>query len=271
MACAQCGAHNGHFYDCPESRFARLETSAPNTPAPPREMNRDKARLLAVPVALLVMLVLAHTSLGAFLTRLCFAMPLHELGHATASWFTGAPAVPLLWFTPMSETRSAFFVLLELAALGGWAAWTRRNARPWWPVITIASLLGVGLLLPGAARLAFVTFAGDGGALVFGTALMAAVWLPDGLRVTRGGLRWGYLVIGAGAFANVASEWVASWRDNANLAFGRIEGVGLSDPSKLVDVYNWSERRLVNSYLTLSVACLVVLLVVGLRFARQRD
>jgi hypothetical protein len=270
MACAQCGADTGHFYDCPESRFARLETSAP-TAAPPREVNSEKARLVAVPIALAVMLLLVHTSLGAFITRLCFAMPLHELGHATASWFTGAPAVPLLWFTPMSDTRSVFFIVLELAAFGGWAAYARRNALPRWPVILVATLFGVGLVLPSAARLAFVTFAGDGGALVFGTMLMAAVWLPDELRITRGGLRWGYLVIGAGAYANIASEWFGAWRDSANIAFGRIEGVGLSDPSKLVDVYNWSERRLVNSYLTLSFVCLVVLVVLGLRFARQRD
>lgn len=217
---------------------------------------------------LAVMTIIGQTSFGALVTRLCVAMPLHELGHAAASWVTGAWAVPLLWVTPMGDTRSPPFIVMELAALGAWALHTRKAARPWWPVATAGALFALGLLLPSNARLAFVTFAGDGGALVFGALLMAAYLLPEGLRVTRGGLRWGYLVIGAGAFVNVAGEWLAATRDGANIAFGRIEGVGLSDPSKLVDVYGWSERRLVNSYVTLAVVCLVALLALITAHAR---
>lgn len=259
MTCSKCGADTGHFYDCPENRFARLETTV--APAPVRQPTPAPTRF-AVPIALVVMVLLVQTSFGGFVTRLCFAMPLHELGHALASWLTGAWAIPLLWFTPMGDTRSGFVVVLELAALGAWAAYSRRHARPLWPVITVAAMFGVGLLLSSPARLAFVTFAGDGGALLLGTLLMAAFLLPDGLRVTRGGLRWGYLVIGAGAYANVASEWFASWRDRTNIAFGRIEGVGLSDASKLVDVYGWTDRRLVYSYVALSVVCALALMVV---------
>lgn len=272
MACAHCGADKGHLYDCPESGLGHVAVSAkPAAPSTPEFAPLGKRRLLGLPIVLVVMLLLVHTGWGAFITRVVFAMPLHELGHAVASWLTGAHAVPLLWMTPMSETRGPLFIVMEVALLGLWAWRAKRGQRPLWPVITVASLLCVGLLIPNTARLALVVFAGDVGALVFGSALMAAFLLPDGLPLSRGGLRWGYLTIGAGAYANIATEWFTAWRDVTAINFGRIEGVGLSDPSRLVDLYGWSEQRLVTSYLSLSALCLLALAVVLYLAARRED
>ena len=124
----------------------------------------------------------------------------------------------------------------------------------------------MGWALPFARATSFIVFCGDGGALVLGTLLMlGAMLLPDASRLARGALRWGYLVIGAGAFMDVFVTWVKAWRDFAELPFGRNEGSGLSDASRLVDVSGWSERGLVRSYLGLGVACLVVLSLVTAR------
>jgi hypothetical protein len=48
------------------------------------------------------------------------------------------------------------------------------------------------------------------------------------------------------------------------IPFGEIEGVGLSDPSKLTDVFNWSQHQVVDRYVTLGCLCLLVLVIVWL-------
>jgi hypothetical protein len=129
--------------------------------------------------------------------------------------------------------------------------------------VVLGGLLLVGLLVPFRHATTFIVFSGDGGALVLGTLLLlGAMLLPDESRLSRGALRWGYLVIGAGAFMDVFVSWVKSWRDVAELPFGRNEGSGLSDASRLVDISGWSEQGLVRSYLGLGFSCLAVMAVV---------
>ncbi len=103
--------------------------------------------------------------------------------------------------------------------------------------------------------------------LVLGTALLlGAMLLPDESRFARGALRWGYVVIGAGAFMDAFVTWVKAWRDVAELPFGRSEASGLSDALRLVDESGWSESALVRNYLVLGLICLVVM---GVFVARQ--
>lgn len=89
-------------------------------------------------------------------------------------------------------------------------------------------------------------------------------------RIARGGLRWGYLVIGAGAFMDAFITWVRAWRDVAELPFGRSESSGLSDALRLVDVSGWSETNLVRSFLLLGAVCLTVLAGVTARQLTRR-
>lgn len=263
MACVRCGAEKGHFYDCPESGFAAatapVVTASITDGIDDSQQTFERARLLALPVVLGVMMAVCFTGFGHMLVRIVFGMWLHELGHASASWFTGGFAIPLPWFTRVND-RSALFTLVMFGGLGAWTRWLReRESRTWFVPVALMVLLVIGLMLPLRNREALILFMGDGGALVFGTLLMATVFLPDGARLSHGGLRWGFLVIGAGGFSDIAVQWIAARRDWAEIPFGRNEGAGLSDATRLVDQLGWSEQRLVNSYLVMSAVCFAAL------------
>jgi hypothetical protein len=230
----------------------------------PTEPSFSRARRLALPVVLIGLLLLAYTPVRMALA-LFFAMWLHELGHAATAWLCGSVAMPLPWVTYGGEERSFFFIALEFAGLAAWGFF-RRDHRPIVAVLGVLLLLGV--LVPARTMRMLVVFGGDGGAMVLGTLLMLTVFLPDHWRLSKGGLRWGFLVIGAGAFAGVFQPWLAAWRDPDEIPFGHIEGVGLSDPSKLVDQFGWSEPQLVHRYLALGFTCLAVLLVAQVLAAR---
>jgi hypothetical protein len=225
-----------------------------------------RARAVGVPVALGVMGLLVLTGPGAFLLRVMFGMWLHEFGHAIASWMCGVVAVPLPWLTMGGQGRSLVLIVAVFAGLGvlGWRLW-QADARPLVALpVAVAGLFLVGVLVPFRHATTFIVFSGDGGALVLGTVLMlGTMLLPDSSRFARGGLRWGYLVIGAGAFVDAFSTWFRAWRDVAELPFGRSETAGLSDATRLVDVSGWSEQSLVRSYLGLAVACFALLAIVA--------
>ncbi len=228
-------------------------------------MSDTNSRVWAVPLALAAMGLLGLTSSGAFLLRVFFGMWLHELGHALAAWFCGVLALPLPWLTWSGDARSPLFILL---LLGGLAALGHRWRKEVWLAIPLVLL---GVVIPFRHATTFITFFGDGGALVLGTALMlAAMLLPDDMALTRGGLRWGYLVIGAGAVMDVFHTWFAAWRDVAELPLGRTESSGLSDASRLIDLSGWSEPNLVRSYLGLFALCLAVLAGFAVRQLQRR-
>jgi len=218
-------------------------------------------RLVALPVALLLGLLFASSGLGHALQRIFFGMVLHELGHAVSAWLLGFPAFPLLWFTPVAEHRSGLFSLMLLAAGVGLLVAGRRSDRTAWMLGggALAALVIFGMMLGERQARALITFGGDAGALILGTLFMATLFVGPESRLRRGGLRWGLLVIGAAAFSDVAATWWRARRDFGEIPFGRIEGVGLSDPSVLVEMHGWSERGLVRAYLTVVVVCGLVL------------
>ena len=156
------------------------------------------------------------------------------------------PAFPLLWFTPVAEQRSTLLVLLLLGGASAAAVLGWRAERRGWMVGGAA--LGAGgprsvpCVPPQQAR-ALIVFGGDAGALVLGTALMASFFAPEDSVFRRGAVRWGLLVIGAAGFCDAASTWFAARRDPGEIPFGRIEGVGLSDPSVLVETTAGASAR----------------------------
>jgi len=114
------------------------------------------------------------------------------------------------------------------------------------------------LSLPAYMDGALIVFGGDGGALVLATILMATFYAPRESAIYESwGLRWGLLVIGALAFLHVYVSWSGPVE---NIPFGEIEGVNLSDPSLLTEMYGWSVLQLVDRYLRLATVCIVVLL-----------
>lgn len=116
---------------------------------------------------------------------------------------------------------------------------------------------------------ALITFAGDGGAMVFGTLLMAIFFYGKETQLYRGALRWGFLVIGASAFVDTFFTWWTARTDVNAIPYGEMEGVGLSDSSRLVEWYGWTESAMVHRYVALGVLCLVVLVIVWVRNLRR--
>jgi hypothetical protein len=93
--------------------------------------------------------------------------------------------------------------------------------------------------------------------MVLATILMATFYAPRESALSKSwGLRWGLLAIGALAFMHVYVLWSGPVED---LPFGEIEGVNLSDPSLLTEMYGWSAIQLVDRYLRLAMVCFVAL------------
>ena len=221
-----------------------------------------RLRTWAIPVALLGAFLVVSTGPGHFLARVFLSMWVHEIGHATAAWLCGFAAFPGPWLTPMAQSRSGAFGFLVFAgiAAGTYRAW--RTGRRCLAVALSGLLLiqlfcTVALSAPRAKQ--FIVFMGDGGCLVLGSLLMLTVYAPEESALKRGWLRWGFLVIGAAAFADAFAQWWASRTDFDRIPFGMNEGAGLSDPSVLSETYRWSTDQIVGRYVALGCVCLAVI------------
>lgn len=235
-----------------------------------------KVQALAPPLVLVVAWLLTSSGgLSAFLSRVFLGMWIHELGHALSAWFTGFFAFPGPWRTIVGDERSwsvRFIlgaILVTLVVTG-----VRHRHR-------LLTTVGGGLLALFAvgafvikvetARMVF-SFGGDAGNLVLGPLLMLTFQLPRDHPIKRRWLHWGFVVIGAFAFCDVAHQWARAAADVAEIPFGRIDGVGLSDASVLVERHGWSEAALVRRYTTLAWLGLLVFVVghgVGVWRAKQ--
>jgi hypothetical protein len=221
-----------------------------------------RLRRFGIPVALAAAWLLVKTGPGHFLLRVFFGMWVHELGHAITAWFCGFPAFPGPWLTPTAQERSYLFALVVLGLLVYGATRVRPLAA------LVALQLVCTLLLSSNRAQQLIYFMGDGGALVLGTLLMLTLYAPEGSALKRDWLRWGFLVIGAAAFADAFEQWWSARTDSDRIPFGMNEGAGLSDPSVLSDRFGWSAGQLVHAYVALGVVCLLVMAgvyVYGLR------
>lgn len=234
-------------------------------PVPAGALREWHLRAAVVPGALLLAVLIHQAPTGRWLQRTFLSMPIHELGHAVTAWFCGISAIPGLWKTQIPEHHGTFPFLLFGAACGGlgWVGW--RFDRRW--MLALAAGLG-GLFLYGRYGLSLdraqqlITFGGDGGCLVLGTLLMALFCVDPDSHLARTGLRWGLAVIGAVAFVDAYATWWTARHDPDVIPFGEIEGVGLSDPSKLTDEWGWTDHQLVRRYVTLGQVCLAALAAV---------
>jgi hypothetical protein len=212
-------------------------------------------RIFALPLALLVARLVAGT--GLRLAAGMLAMVLHESGHAITAWLTGRWAVPLLWVTPHGQERSSSIVLAVTAAIV-FVAFLAWKAERWGWFSAVGAMLILQLIALSSPPEASIVFFGDGGAMVLATILMATFYAPRESALYKSwGLRWGLLVIGALSFMHVFRMWTGPLED---IPFGEIEGVNLSDPSLLTEMYGWSVTQMVDRYVRLGTVCLVVLL-----------
>ncbi len=230
-------------------------------------------RTIAPPAALLLAWALVASGTGHALVRTFLSMWVHEIGHAVAAWWSGFGAFPGPWRTPVSAGRMPLVVILLAAGLCAlcWHGWRTRRAAL--VAAGAAGLLAqlVATLLPIGAARALFTFGGDAGCMVLGAALVATIWTDPRGPLGRGWLRWGFLVIGACSLVDALDTWIAASLDHGELPLGEIEGTGLSDASKLMEVHGWGAGELTGRYVTLGLACLAALAVgyvVGISRAR---
>ncbi len=225
-------------------------------------------------MALILAALINRSAIGHTLQRTFLSMMVHEAGHAVTSWFCGFAAFPALWVTYSSNERGAAAVLM-LGAASGYILFRGLSARNLPVVVTAGMLLAAQLagtlVINARTAQALVVFGGDGGAMVLGAVLMATFFCSRDTQVYKGGLRWGFLIIGSAGFVDAFGTWWAARTNVDAIPFGANEGVGLSDPSKLMDVYGWSPHTMVQRYLTLGIVCLVTLAAVwGVGVLRAR-
>lgn len=220
------------------------------------ELLERRLRLVVPPLALALAFAFVTTGAGAFVARLTSGMWLHELGHAASAWLCGYSAVPLPWFTSIAREKSVVVALL-FVALWSYLAYRahRTGARARAGVFGTLALLHVlfATVLSRSQAQAFITFGGDAGGLVFAAGLMATFFSAPGSRLHQGALRWGFLALGAVGYADIFMSWVRARLDPGEIPFGRIEGVGLSDATKLVDLHGMTPRGMVNAFLAVGV------------------
>ena len=285
--CLRCGV----IYARAKVRTEEVEPLPPPPPAPvyapvvevaPVSWEPDsedaalerRLRLLALPVALAVSWVLVRPGFLHSLVRIALSMPVHETGHAITAWLCGFLAFPLPWLTPTASERSILVVLALAAALVFGLRWSWQRRRPV-PAVLCAALLVlqvVGtLLLRSEKAQAVIIFMGDGGCFVLGALLMSTFYARSDSDLRTGWLRWGFLAIGAAAFADAGELWWAARCNIDRIPFGENEGVTTSDPTKLTEDFGWSVTQLVHRYTTLELACgaaLLLLYLWGLRPAK---
>jgi hypothetical protein len=241
---------------------ALMTTWTPPPPSARWTADEDDARLAwklqaVAPIVVLAVGWLATSSggLSAALSRIFLGMWIHELGHAVTAWFTGFFAFPGPWRTIVGDERSWSVRIVVGGLLVALVVLGMRHQRRWWTamgsVLLAVFVLGAFVIPASTARMCF-SFGGDAGNLIIGPVLMLVGHLPADHAIKRRWLHWGFLVIGAFAFCDVAHQWARAARDAAEIPFGRIDGVGLSDASVLVERYGWSEQALVSRYTRLA-------------------
>ena len=231
-------------------------------------------RQFALPIALLVAWIVVHTGFLHLFLRIVFSMWLHELGHAIAAWMCGRFAFPGPWFTPVGAQRTWIVVVLFAAGLGYgvFRCWRSRKSWAVFLLVVVSAQVYCTFALPDRKAMTLIVWSGDAGCMILGTLLMLSLYARKRSQLRVGWLRWGFLVIGAAAFADGFATWWAARTDRDVISFGENEGRGPSDPTVLVFQQGFSIPGLVNGYVWVGIACLAVLLAAylwGLRAERD--
>jgi len=217
----------------------------------------------AIPAALGLGVVFHLLTPG--LQRIFFGMPVHELGHAVTAWLCGYFAIPTLWKTLIPESRGFVAPALLAGALVYLMVRAWRAEKPGYVallgVVLLVQAIGTLYISESTAEMLF-TFGGDGMGMVLAAALMASFFFGKRTQLYKGWLRWGFLLIGAAAFADMFGTWWVAQSNPDVIPFGENEGSGLSDPMKLLEDYGWSTQTMVRRYVWVAVGSLAGLALV---------
>jgi hypothetical protein len=257
--------------------YASLREAGPKATweLPALEASIEKRfRQFALPVALVVAWAIVHTGFLRMPLRTVLSMWVHELGHSVAAWMCGRFAFPGPWFTLVGAQRTWIVVVLSATALGFGVFRCWRTRKAWATFLMAAGVaqLYCTFILSNHKATSLIIWSGDGGCMILGTLLMLSFYARKRSQLRVGWLRWGFLVIGAAAFADGFTTWWAARMDREVIPFGENEGHGPSDPTVLIYQHGFSIPGLVNGYVWLGLACLALLAaayVWGLRAERD--
>ncbi len=227
--------------------------------------------LWVLPAMLGIALLMEIADVGSGMLRVVFGMPVHELGHAVAGWFSGFASIPTLWKTLVPESRGWIAPVILFAAIGYLLFTAQRKGNGTLLILGGALLFlqfigTVALELKTAKML--VTWGGDGVGMMLAVALMAGFNFGKQTGWYKDYLRWGFVWIGAAAFADISTPWWASLDDISNVPYG-LTGGNHTDTYKLMHYHGWEMNEVINRYVTVSVLCAIALVVFYIHGIRQ--
>ena len=230
-----------------------------------------KLCLWVVPGMLALAFLMEVVGIGDSMLRIVFGMPVHEMGHAVTGWFSGFNSVPTLWKTLVPRDRGFVAPGLLFVAICYLINYARLNAHGGLFLggifLLILQFIGIFVLEKGTANM-LVTWGGDGVGMMLATALMAGFVFDKRTNWYQGYLRWGFVFIGAAAFADISAPWWVSLNDLSAVPYGA-SGGNHTDTYKLMHSHGWTMDEVINRYVTLSVVCMSVLLIFYIRGIRQ--
>jgi hypothetical protein len=263
-----------------ETEAGSISGSRDSLPPGPHGLASFDSRLviLLAPVLVSAAAILVRMSpLGFLLEGL--HIWIHELGHASVSWLSARPAVPLPFgWTNVQPYKSPLLYAVILLGLGAlaFAGWRERTTWAIGFASALACLQGyMTWRLSENDEHLWMIFGGVGGEFYISAAMVALffVELPDWFCWGR--CRYAVLFIGAASFYETYSFWRKVRRGLEGIPYGSMingEDDGGGDMNILHDDYGWSQHRIIHAYSHLGDACVAGLLAVylfyGLRLNR---
>ncbi|MCB1741384.1 MAG: hypothetical protein KDK91_13495 [Gammaproteobacteria bacterium] len=217
--------------------------------------------LYAMPCMLLLAGLLRLTGFGASVQRIVFGMPVHELGHAVVGWLSGYSAIPTLWKTITPTSRGYIAPALLFAAIAALTWQGLRHKTPGWLLVALGLFVlqvYATFVIDQSTATMLITFAGDGMGMVLATVLMSLFYIGKQTQIYKGALRWGFMAIGAAAFADMFVPWWLARGDIGHVGYGMTGGIA-TDAFKLINHHGWSWSGMIRAHVTIGLGCLLVL------------